>query len=167
MIGHIIGAVPAELNIGLIRYGARRGFLTVVAVGGPVHTDLDNLRDVKVTYFGDLGQLPFRVALLFAAIGGALHIATVGVTRLTQLRLNARRRRHAECPPPKRAGPLTGERSTDLALVASGTPTEIAAGQPGAPRDVFRMPGRVPGRRRVRHRLRAANRSDPLPASSR
>lgn len=56
---------------------------------------LENLGDVRVSYFGASGQLPLGVALLFAAIGGALLVAMVGVARLTQLRLNARRRRHA------------------------------------------------------------------------
>lgn len=56
---------------------------------------LENLREVEVTYFGASGQLPLGVALLFAAIGGALLVAMVGVARLTQLRLNARQRRHA------------------------------------------------------------------------
>lgn len=60
---------------------------------------LENLRDVTVTYFGASGQLPLGVALLFAAIGGALLVAMVGVVRLTQLRLNARRRRRARVHP--------------------------------------------------------------------
>jgi uncharacterized integral membrane protein len=60
---------------------------------------LENLRDVTVTYFGASGQLPLGVALLFAAIGGALLVAMVGVARLTELRLNARRRRRASAHP--------------------------------------------------------------------
>ena len=56
---------------------------------------LQNLRNVTITYFGASGQLPLGVALLFAAIGGALIVAIVGVARLTQLRLNARRRQRA------------------------------------------------------------------------
>lgn len=56
---------------------------------------LENLRDVNVTYLGASGQLPLGVALLFAAIGGALMVAMAGVARLTQLRLHARQRRHA------------------------------------------------------------------------
>lgn len=60
---------------------------------------LENLRDVKVTYFGATGQLPLGVALIFAAIGGALLVAMVGVARLTQLRLNARQRRRAIANP--------------------------------------------------------------------
>jgi len=60
---------------------------------------LENLRTVTVTYFGASGQLPLGVALLFAAIGGALLVAIVGVARLTQLRLNARRRRRAGTHP--------------------------------------------------------------------
>jgi len=54
---------------------------------------LENLRTVTVTYFGASGQLPLGVALLFAAIGGALLVSIIGMARLTQLRLNARRRR--------------------------------------------------------------------------
>jgi uncharacterized integral membrane protein len=60
---------------------------------------LENLRDVTVTYFGASGQLPLGVALLFAAIGGALLVAMIGVARLTELRLNARRRRRASVHP--------------------------------------------------------------------
>jgi len=60
---------------------------------------LENLRDVKVTYFGATGQLPLGVALIFAAIGGALLVAMVGVARLNQLRLNARQRRRASANP--------------------------------------------------------------------
>ncbi|MEO9013812.1 MAG: lipopolysaccharide assembly protein LapA domain-containing protein [Terrimesophilobacter sp.] len=60
---------------------------------------LDNLRKVTVTYFGVSGELPLGVALLFAAIGGAVLVAIVGVARLTQLKLNARRRRRASTQP--------------------------------------------------------------------
>lgn len=60
---------------------------------------LENLRDVEVTFFGATGQLPLGVALIFAAIGGALLVAMVGVARLTQLRLNARQRRRASANP--------------------------------------------------------------------
>lgn len=56
---------------------------------------LENLRDVRVTYFGVDGHLPLGVAMIFAAIAGALLVAMVGVARLTQLRLNARQRRRA------------------------------------------------------------------------
>lgn len=56
---------------------------------------LENNRNVTLTYFGASGQLPLGVALLFAAIGGALLVAIVGVARLTQLGKNARRRRRA------------------------------------------------------------------------
>lgn len=56
---------------------------------------LQNLRNVTVTFFGASGQLPLGVMLLFAAIGGAVLVAIVGVARLGQLRLNARQRRRA------------------------------------------------------------------------
>ncbi|MES2092989.1 MAG: lipopolysaccharide assembly protein LapA domain-containing protein [Actinomycetota bacterium] len=60
---------------------------------------LQNLRNVTVIFFGASGQLPLGVALLFATIGGALLVAIVGIARLTQLRLNARRRRRAGMRP--------------------------------------------------------------------
>jgi uncharacterized integral membrane protein len=71
---------------------------------------LQNLNDVTVTFFGASGQLPLGVMLLFAAIGGAVLVAIVGVARLGQLRLNARQRRRASKRPrtgPTRPGKVT------------------------------------------------------------
>lgn len=62
---------------------------------------LQNLRNVTVTFFGASGELPLGVMLLFAAIGGAVLVAIVGVARLGQLRLNARQRRRASKRPPR------------------------------------------------------------------
>jgi uncharacterized integral membrane protein len=60
---------------------------------------LENGHSVKVSYFGASGHLPLGVALLLAAVGGALIIGIVGVARLSQLRLTARRHRRSHTQP--------------------------------------------------------------------
>jgi putative membrane protein len=52
---------------------------------------LENTESVKVSFFGAHGHLPLGVALLLAAVGGALLVALVAVARLAQLRVRARR----------------------------------------------------------------------------
>lgn len=54
---------------------------------------LENGSRVKVSYFGASGHLPLGVALLLAAVGGALLIGIIGVARVVQSRLTARRHR--------------------------------------------------------------------------
>ncbi|SDS72349.1 LapA family protein [Microlunatus soli] len=54
---------------------------------------LQNLDPVTVTYFGARGTMPLGVLLLFAAAGGALLVIVLGVARMLQLRLLARRDR--------------------------------------------------------------------------
>ena len=56
---------------------------------------LQNPTRVEVSYLGFTGSLPLGVALLIAAVAGGVLVAVAGVTRVTQLRMNARRgRRH-------------------------------------------------------------------------
>ena len=52
---------------------------------------LENTESVKVSFFGANGHLPLGVALLLAAVGGALLVAMVAIARIAQLRLRARR----------------------------------------------------------------------------
>jgi uncharacterized integral membrane protein len=52
---------------------------------------LENTESVKISYFGASGHLPLGVALLIAAIGGALLVGIVGTTRILQLRRHVRR----------------------------------------------------------------------------
>ncbi|RSM72666.1 DUF1049 domain-containing protein [Kibdelosporangium aridum] len=52
---------------------------------------LANLTSVTVSFLGMSGQLPLGVALLFAAISGALLVALVGAARILQLRRRVRR----------------------------------------------------------------------------
>lgn len=52
---------------------------------------LENTERVKISYFGATGHLTLGVALLLAAVGGALLVAIVGAARISQLRLYAKR----------------------------------------------------------------------------
>lgn len=54
---------------------------------------LENTESVKISYFGASFQMPLGVALLLAAIGGALLVGIVGTARIVQLRRRLRRRR--------------------------------------------------------------------------
>ncbi|XVV06374.1 lipopolysaccharide assembly protein LapA domain-containing protein [Actinosynnema sp. CA-248983] len=52
---------------------------------------LQNLTDATVQFLGIAATLPLGVALLFAAIGGAVMVALVGAARILQLRRQAKR----------------------------------------------------------------------------
>ena len=52
---------------------------------------LENTESVKISYFGAGFHLPLGVALLLAAIGGALVVGIVGTARIVQLRRHVRR----------------------------------------------------------------------------
>jgi uncharacterized integral membrane protein len=54
---------------------------------------LENTKSVKISYFGAGFRMPLGVALLLAAIGGALLVGIVGTARIVQLRRSVRRRR--------------------------------------------------------------------------
>jgi uncharacterized integral membrane protein len=53
---------------------------------------VQNTNKVQIKFFGASGHIPLVVALLAAAIIGALIVLVVGISRITQLRLSARRR---------------------------------------------------------------------------
>jgi uncharacterized integral membrane protein len=53
---------------------------------------LENTQSVKISFFGASGHLPLGVALLLAAIGGALLVGIIGAARIVQLRRHVRRR---------------------------------------------------------------------------
>jgi hypothetical protein len=53
-------------------------------------------RTVEVSYLGAHGHLPLGVAPLLAAVPGVLMVALPGTARIIQLRLTARRHRHAD-----------------------------------------------------------------------
>ena len=54
---------------------------------------LENTESVKIGYFGATFHTPLGVALLLAAIGGALLVGVVGTARIVQLRRHVRRPR--------------------------------------------------------------------------
>lgn len=54
---------------------------------------LENTQSVKISYFGAGFRMPLGVALLLAAIGGALLVGIFGAARILQLRRRVRRPR--------------------------------------------------------------------------
>lgn len=52
-----------------------------------------NTRDVRIEFFSASGRIPVAIALLVAALCGAIVVVAVGVGRVTQLRLTMRRQR--------------------------------------------------------------------------
>jgi uncharacterized integral membrane protein len=53
---------------------------------------LENTQSVKISYFGANGHVPLGVALLLAAVGGALLVGVLGAARIAQIRRHAKRR---------------------------------------------------------------------------
>jgi uncharacterized integral membrane protein len=54
---------------------------------------LENGQKVRISYFGATGHLPLGVALLLAAVGGALLVGVLAAGRVLQLRRVAKRHR--------------------------------------------------------------------------
>jgi putative membrane protein len=52
-----------------------------------------NTRDVRIEFFSTNGHIPIAVALLAAALAGAVVVLAIGVGRVAQLRLTMRRQR--------------------------------------------------------------------------
>jgi len=73
---------------------------------------LQNQETVEVHYLGLAGSLPLGTALLIAAVAGGAIVLIVGVVRLTQLRVQARRARRRETESAKRTAPTTVDGST-------------------------------------------------------
>lgn len=76
---------------------------------------LQNQETVEVHYLGLAGSLPLGTALLIAAVAGGAIVLIVGVVRLTQLRVQARRARRREKQSPTRVAPGTVDGSTPSA----------------------------------------------------
>jgi uncharacterized integral membrane protein len=54
---------------------------------------LENTQRVKISYFGATGHISLGVALLVAAVGGALLVGLAGAARVLQLRQRIKRTR--------------------------------------------------------------------------
>lgn len=57
---------------------------------------LENTESVHVSYFGAGTHLPLGVALLLAAVGGALLVGILGAARIAQVRRHAKRRARSQ-----------------------------------------------------------------------
>src|ERR1700730_11580026 len=60
---------------------------------------LQNLQSVELSFLVFHGRLPLAIALLFAAILGAVLVMAFGGARIRQLRMVASRARHQDAPP--------------------------------------------------------------------
>lgn len=73
------------------------GVVVAIVFGvGLIDFIAQNTRDVRVDFFSASARIPVAVALLVAALSGAIVVVAVGIGRVAQLRLSMRRqqRRH-------------------------------------------------------------------------
>ena len=81
--------------------GSRIGATRTAMIGGALVLIvvlifiIENAHTVTITFFGAHLQVSLAVALLLAAIAGALIMAAAGTARITQLRIAMRRNRRA------------------------------------------------------------------------
>jgi uncharacterized integral membrane protein len=79
--------------------------VAVAAVFGVALIDfiVQNTRSVRIEFFSATGHMPVAVALLGAALAGAVLVLTVGIARTTQLRIANRRGKKREAQAVKEA----------------------------------------------------------------
>jgi len=83
---------PLGSRIGTARTALIAGALVLVVV---LIFIIENAHAVTITFFGAHLRISLAVALLLAAIAGALIMAAAGTARITQLRMTMRRNRRA------------------------------------------------------------------------
>jgi uncharacterized integral membrane protein len=83
---------------------------------------LENSKQASISYFGAHGHLPLGVALLLAAVAGALLVSIPGSMRILQLRKTARGHRKLDA--------IAAQPSPDAAVPAAGSQAPTAQ-QPG------------------------------------
>jgi len=86
------GRRPRGSRIGTARTALIAGALVLIVV---LIFIIENAHAVTITFFGAHGRISLAVALLLAAIAGALIMAAAGTARITQLRMSMRRSRRA------------------------------------------------------------------------
>ena len=86
---------PLGSRIGTARTALIAGALVLVVV---LIFIIENAHAVTITFFGAHLRISLAVALLLAAIAGALIMAAAGTARITQLRMTMRRNRRAPLP---------------------------------------------------------------------
>ena len=79
-------------RIGTARTAMIAGALVLIVV---LVFIIENAHAVTITFFGAHLRISLAVALLLAAIAGALIMAAAGTARITQLRMSMRRNRRA------------------------------------------------------------------------
>jgi uncharacterized integral membrane protein len=89
---HVNETGPAD-----VRHTRISAAWVAVAIGvvlgvGLIAFIVQNTRSIEIKFFGANGHVPAAVALLAAAVIGAIVVLVVGVSRITQLRISARRR---------------------------------------------------------------------------
>jgi uncharacterized integral membrane protein len=79
--------------------------VVVAAIFGVALIDfiVQNTRSVRIEFFSATGHMPVAVALLGAALAGAVLVLTVGIARTTQLRIANRRGKKREAKAVKEA----------------------------------------------------------------
>src|ERR1700733_735171 len=83
------------------QHGSRIGATRTAMIGGALVLIvvlifiIENAHAVTITFFGAHLRVSLAVALLLAAIAGALIMAAAGTARITQLRMSMRRTRRA------------------------------------------------------------------------
>jgi uncharacterized integral membrane protein len=87
---------PTQTVSSSVRHTRTSAAWTSVAVAALLGVALiafivQNTHKVQIKFFGASGHVPLVVALLAAAIVGAIIVLVVGISRITQLRLSARR----------------------------------------------------------------------------
>ena len=88
----------AEEKVRHTRTSAAWVAITIAVLFGVALIDFiaQNTRHVRIEFFGASGRIPIAVALLAAALCGAIVVLAIGIGRVAQLRLNMRRqRRHS------------------------------------------------------------------------
>jgi lipopolysaccharide assembly protein A len=83
---------PKGSRIGTARTALIAGALVLIVV---LIFIIENAHAVTITFFGAHLRVSLAVALLLAAIAGALIMAAAGTARITQLRMTMRRNRRA------------------------------------------------------------------------
>jgi lipopolysaccharide assembly protein A len=83
---------PKGSRIGTARTVLIAGALVLIVV---LVFIIENAHAVTITFFGAHLRISLAVALLLAAIAGALIMAAAGTARITQLRMTMRRNRRA------------------------------------------------------------------------
>ena len=94
---HPQGTDPGDRDAPGVRHTRISGAWTAVVVAVLLGVALivfivQNTESVRIKFFGASGHVPIAVALLAAALIGGIVVLVVGVSRITQLRIAARRR---------------------------------------------------------------------------